>query len=56
MLHSSELMPGGSARFDSSAKIEKLYEDIESVFEKSKNLGFTGATTSEYRRVFSKKL
>ena len=32
-LHSSELMPGGSPSFRSAADIERLYEDIEILFE-----------------------
>ncbi|MDP6630896.1 MAG: deacetylase [Kiritimatiellia bacterium] len=33
MLHSSELMPGGSPTFQTPASIESLYEHIETVFE-----------------------
>jgi hypothetical protein len=33
MLHSSELMPGGSPRFRSVRSIEALYEDLEALFE-----------------------
>jgi hypothetical protein len=32
MLHSSELMPGGSPRFSNSASIERLYADLEALF------------------------
>ncbi len=32
-LHSSELMPGGSPSFRSAADIERLYEDLEILFE-----------------------
>ncbi len=32
MLHSSELMPGGSPTFRTPASIEKLYEDLEVLF------------------------
>jgi hypothetical protein len=32
-LHSSELMPGGSPSFRNSMDIERLYEDLEILFE-----------------------
>ena len=32
MLHSSEMMPGGSPTFDTEEKIERLYEDLEVLF------------------------
>jgi hypothetical protein len=32
MLHSSELMPGGSPAFPDNSSIEKLYDDLEAVF------------------------
>ena len=43
MLHSSELMPGGSPRFHSEQKIERLYEDLERLFEKASQ-NFEGLT------------
>lgn len=47
MLHSSELMPGGSPTFQSNESIEHLYEDLNVVFkEASKN--FEGCTIDEY--------
>ena len=33
MLHSSELMPGGSPRFETEDKIEKVYADLKELFE-----------------------
>ena len=33
MLHSSELMPGGSPTFQNEKQIEKLYGDLEELFE-----------------------
>ena len=47
MLHSSEFMPGGSPTFDSESKIERLYEDLERLFEEAAKK-FVGATVSEY--------
>jgi hypothetical protein len=48
MLHSSELMPGGSRRFPSRRSIERLYEDIERLFAAAEGR-FEGRTLSEYR-------
>ena len=33
MLHSSELMPGGSPTFRGTAAVERLYSDLEVIFE-----------------------
>lgn len=48
MLHSSELMPGGSPTFRSAASIEKLYEDLEALFEAAAG-HFRGAALCEFR-------
>lgn len=48
MIHSSELMPGGSPNFKTEEEIEKLYEVIEHIFEYVKKLGYIGKTLSEY--------
>jgi len=48
MLHSSEFMPGGSSRFDSKEKIERLYEDINALFNLATKR-FKGITLSEFR-------
>ena len=47
MLHSSELMPGGSPRFPTERDIEKLYNDLEVLFEETAKI-FAGATMQEY--------
>jgi hypothetical protein len=47
MLHSSELMPGGSPTFPDAASIEKLYEDIEALFRGLRGR-FRGQTLSEF--------
>lgn len=52
MLHSSELMPGGSPTFRTARSIERLYEDLEDLFEYSTSLGFVGRTLSEFRTAF----
>jgi hypothetical protein len=45
MLHSSELMPGGSPRLRSAGDVERLYEHIEIVFERLR--GFCRGMTLE---------
>lgn len=47
MLHSSELMPGGSPYFPTAGHIEKLYADLESLFQYAATR-FEGATLKEY--------
>lgn len=47
MLHSSEMMPGGSPTFDTEEKIEKMYSDIEIVFSKVAEK-YEGVTLAQY--------
>jgi hypothetical protein len=47
MLHSSELMAGGSRLFSTEARIERLYEHLEKLFVHVAQC-FRGATLSEY--------
>jgi hypothetical protein len=47
MLHSSEFMPGCSPRFRSESSIEKLFEDIERLFEAARSC-CVGMTLTEY--------
>ena len=47
MLHSSELMPGGSARFQTDRHIEQLYDDLETLFSYAAT-GFVGMTLSDF--------
>ena len=47
MLHSSELMPGGSPYFTDKDSIEKLYNDIEILFQ-SASKRFKGVTCKEF--------
>lgn len=49
MLHSSELMPGGCDRFNSEEKIEKLYSDLELLFEHISET-YEGETIGEYAK------
>ena len=48
MLHSSELMPGGSPNFQSASHINQLYERLEIVFEEL-STWCRGMTLSEFR-------
>ena len=48
MIHSSELMPGGSPNFKTEEDIDKLYEIIENLFSYIQKQGFVGATLREY--------
>lgn len=47
MLHSSELMPGGSPTFPSQESIEALYHDLEALFTAARDV-FEGYTLSDY--------
>lgn len=49
MLHTSEMMPGGSPTFRNDEDIEKLYEDLEVLFSAIYK-DFEGCTISEYAR------
>ena len=49
MLHSSELMPGGSPTFPSDQSIENLYEDLRAIFSAARP-HFQGATLGAFRR------
>ena len=51
MLHSSELMPGGSPTFQTKESIELLYQDIECLFMYIKELGYQGMGLTGYERV-----
>lgn len=51
MLHSSELMPGGSPTFPDHRSIEKLYQDMEMLFANAAST-HEGLTLSEYRNRF----
>lgn len=47
MIHSSELMPGGSIYFRTESEVEKLYEELEALFSRVSG-DFTGMTLSEH--------
>ena len=52
MIHSSELMPGGSPNFRDEASIERLYDDLECLFEKI-NRSYVGIALKECRNIFN---
>ncbi|MBL8880220.1 MAG: hypothetical protein JNG88_13965 [Phycisphaerales bacterium] len=52
MLHSSELMPGGSPHLADEASIERLYEDMEALFEAAAQR-CVGLTLDEYHARFT---
>lgn len=55
MLHSSELMPGGSPQFRNEKEIDKLYEDIHRIFQWLYDRNVTGATCYEFHHLFEQK-
>jgi hypothetical protein len=52
MIHSPELMPGGSPNFPTARTIEVLYETLEGLFALARR-DFTGRTLSEYFERFT---
>jgi hypothetical protein len=54
MIHSSELMPGGSPRFRTPESVERLYEDLEMLFEAVARRG-VGMTLAEFADSFDQK-
>lgn len=50
MLHSSELMPGGSPRFPDADSIDSLYRDMDALFGAVRDR-FEGATLAEYHAI-----
>lgn len=52
VLHSSELMPGGSPTFTTMDRIERLYGDLDRLFGEARTL-FQGATLAEFHRRFA---
>ena len=49
MLHSSEMMPGGSPSFPDGKSIEALYQCIEKLFCYAKQCGYVGCKLSDYK-------
>ncbi len=53
MLHSSELMPGGSPRFPDARAIEALYDTLSALFEAARGR-FCGLSLAQYRRTLAR--
>ena len=51
MLHSSELMPGGSPTFQTERSIETLYDQLEATFDAARS-HYSGLTLHEFRDRF----
>lgn len=49
MLHSSEMMPGGSPSFPNEASIEALYDRVEKLFAYAKQQGYVGCKLADYK-------
>ena len=56
MLHSSELMPGGSNSFQNQKEIEELFTFLEMLFSYAVSKGYKGYTLDEYYRYKLKSL
>ena len=56
MTHSSELMPAGSPNFINSGDIEKLYDQVEEVFQYLTENDVEAATCYEYYQYFTSKV
>lgn len=54
MLHSSEMMPGGSPTFDTPEKIEKLYENLDILFREISR-DFEGISMADYGKQMEEK-
>lgn len=52
MMHSSEMMPGGSPYFTNETGIEKMYKTIGEIYKYAKSLGYEGITLKEYNKSF----
>ena len=50
MIHSSELMPGGSPYFKDEKSVEDLFKTMESVFKEATRMGFIGVTLDKYAK------
>jgi walW protein len=54
MIHSSELMPGGSPTFKTEESIEELYRLLEQLFDYIKNLGYDGISLRNFGKEIKK--
>ena len=54
MIHSSELMPGCSPYFEDIEAIERLYADMDQLFQFVREHGYEGITLKDYRNEYQK--
>lgn len=55
MIHSTELMPGGSPYFKNSRDVEREYKDMRTIFTYAVQCGFEGITVRDYAKKFLEK-
>ena len=55
ILHSSELMPGGSPMFKNKGQIELLYRDLDQLFSYIKQKGYRGICLSDFADLCEKR-
>lgn len=55
MIHSSELMPGGSPTFSTKEDIEWLYTALDKIFSKIHHLNYKGCTLKDYINIKGKE-
>lgn len=53
MMHSSEFMPGGSPYYKTTSDIDKMYEELEKLFESIRSSGYCGITMREAKDIFA---
>lgn len=56
MIHSSELMPGGSPYVTDNKALEEFYAKMEALFTHVHNLGYRGQTLNDYQKTAIKSL
>jgi len=56
MLHSSELMPGGSPNFKNTTQIDRMYAEVSQAFQYLADNGAQGATCYEYYQYFTSQM
>lgn len=54
MIHSSELMPGGSPYYKTKGAVEGLYVVLDTIFSYAKSMGYEGCTLKEYVQRYEK--
>lgn len=54
MLHSSELMPGGSPSFQTPEAIDGLFDKLTTVFDAIEAMGYKGITLKDFEKEFAK--